>query len=336
MKNMDLEDNASDILNSINLTIFGNSTTALVLSKNCDLLCYMVILAIAISLLGVLGNVLCMILFAHVNICSSTFFILRILASSDAVFLVCAIVIESELLLRTHNHLYHYQGYVVCVSWIVAMTCQMITVWLTVLVSFERFLAVCYPFKLKTYLNWKNTRKVVALVCLCCVIFNIPRCFEVTVTADTLYPNNSDLYFNNTFRIIYRSIMYTTFLFAIPIVLLAYFNIGIIYVLKDKSYKTGTYAERERRITIIVLTVILVFLICGIPHTVLNILRAAGNHEMDRSYGVQIFGLVSDILVCVNSSSNFIIYCFLGKNVRAAFIDWCCKKGKQFNDVINL
>jgi len=64
-------------------------------------------------------------------------------------------------------------------SWALASTAQTMTVWMTLLVTVDRYSAVCQPWKVADFVSHRRrTRLTVGLVLVAAAIYNIPRYFE--------------------------------------------------------------------------------------------------------------------------------------------------------------
>ena len=69
-------------------------------------------------------------------------------------------------------------------SWALASTAQTMTVWMTLLVTVDRYVAVCQPWRVADYAtHQRRTRLGVCLVLLTAVVYNLPRYFERQVGA---------------------------------------------------------------------------------------------------------------------------------------------------------
>ena len=75
-------------------------------------------------------------------------------------------------------------------SWALASTAQTMTVWMTLLVTVDRYVAVCQPWRVADFAtHQRRTRLVLAVVLLSAVVYNIPRYFEREVIANEVVEN---------------------------------------------------------------------------------------------------------------------------------------------------
>ena len=100
-------------------------------------------------LLGLAGNILSFIVLLRAHGHSPMFYVLRAVAISDAIFLLSVFILQT--LVNVYSQItvlewcFVYRGYIQFGIWPAMMMTQMSTVWLTVLVSMERYVAICYP-----------------------------------------------------------------------------------------------------------------------------------------------------------------------------------------------
>ena len=133
----------------------------------------------ALSLLGVAGNGLSFVVLQRTFGRSPMFYVLRIMSLSDSAFLLTVFMAQTAVNLHPITGLFEvcflYRGYVQFTVWPVLMTTQMTTVWLTVLVSCERYVAICFPLKAAYICTISKVRVSVVLIGVVSVLFNIPR-----------------------------------------------------------------------------------------------------------------------------------------------------------------
>ena len=77
----------------------------------------------------------------------------------------------------------------------------------------------------------------------------------------------------------------------------------------------------ERSTTIILLSVVITFIICSLPMTLISVLRLGQTWDEINLhlYGSIIFYMAT-LLININSAINFLLFCVFGKKFRALFI----------------
>ena len=109
---------------------------------------------------------------------NSTTWLLQALAAVDTVYLATCIVIQP---LKIAHELYGVlarsfpviERYV----WPLAATAQTATVWIVLLVTGDRYVAVCRPFQAR-WRSVERTRLAVIVVVVLAVLYNLPQWFE--------------------------------------------------------------------------------------------------------------------------------------------------------------
>lgn len=141
-----------------------------------------------VCLQGVAGNVLTFVVLLKTFARSPMFYVLRMLSISDGLFLLSVFTAQTVVNMYPHTGIlatcFYYRGYVQYYVWPWMMTTQMTTVWLTVLVSCERYVAICHPFKAVYVCTVGKVRISVAAIVVVSVLFNVPRYLEFTTEYD--------------------------------------------------------------------------------------------------------------------------------------------------------
>jgi len=156
-------------------------------SESCRLYEFVVCTALigAFSVFGLVGNATSFVVFCRqhkTGAAASAVLLLQCMAVCDSLLLVVAVAVYALPAvypytghLRAVHESFDYIVYV----WPPAMIFHTVTVWLTVLVSVNRYNAVCRAveeFGATTLL--RRTRIQVAVVVVAAVVYNVPRFFE--------------------------------------------------------------------------------------------------------------------------------------------------------------
>jgi len=140
---------------------------------------------------------------------------------------------------------------------------------------------------------------------------------------------------NQIYQIIYSNILYYPVMYLMPLASLAYLNVKLISALNAIRRKTtgaaatsklrGRKRRKDDHITQCVVAIVCVFIVCQTP-ALFNQIFWALFEDADRDCGRFHFYYtkVSDVLVVVNSSCNFVVYCLFGATFRRIFLATVC------------
>jgi len=141
---------------------------------------------------------------------------------------------------------------------------------------------------------------------------------------------------NQIYQIVYGIILYYPVMYLMPLASLAYLNVKLISALNAIRRRTTTMSatasrlrQRKQRkddhITQCVVAIVCVFIVCQTP-ALFNQIFYALFEEEDRQCGRFHFYYtkLSDVLVVVNSSCNFVVYCLFGATFRRIFLATVC------------
>ena len=278
-----------------------------------------------LCLIGLFGNVMCVVVLRRDKQRRETSFLLQALAIADGLYIICA------LLRYPLKHLIPDKAdYVVMQPYVFPLlkTCQTLTIWMMVLVTVDRFMHVCHPLQTPEILRRRGT--AVVIVYIAAIIYNLPRFFDscimrwVDVCANTtttrmVYSTtfNKVLYFD-----IYKYLMYIIFLYVLPLATLLVLNIKLIQAIrisKRRVQSAHSSASYENNATLVLVIIILVFIICETPELLLKIATVVSRHLQSTGiFNTHLirFGIINEVLMVINSSSNFIIYVLFGKRFR--------------------
>ncbi len=125
--------------------------------------------------------------------------------------------------------------YILPVVYPIGLIAQTGSAYLTLGVTIERYLVVCWPLKSRAVCTNGRAKWAVALFVIFAVIYNIPRFFEITWTTEYIKEegDNRTVFFatemrkNELYVSIYVTWMYLVFMYIVPFSALAALNLLI-------------------------------------------------------------------------------------------------------------
>ena len=300
-----------------------------------------------LCIFGISGNIVSILVLGKDNVVRrTTGFLLQVLAFTDIGYLVLCILIQTLKTIDKFTDwcptLKHSFPYMEPIIWPMASIAQTCTVWLVVVVTADRYVAICKPLHAPQYSTTSRMRKAVMLVFVLSVLYNLPRFWERTVDYQLVANNKTipkaaktELRNNRVYVIIYKTVCYFVVRFFVPLSSLAFFNARLIQAIKA-SYKQRNEMpagdtrnhHRNREITRYSLTlvvVVVVFIICATPDYFLRIWQGiyqiAPDHILFPRTQLLYVNGISNLFLAINSCSNFVIYCFLGSRFRRILLE---------------
>jgi hypothetical protein len=303
------------------------------ISHDCALFDFSIYTIVAGSLcvLGLLGNIISFTVLWRDSGKSATAFLLRALAVADSLVLLMAmpLYVASSVFPLTGVLENYYKIYPNLIPYL--WPCYQIpytgTILLTVLVSLNRYFAVCKPYKSIKMCSTAQARKQVFYVAIFSIFYNIPRFFEYEKVEICTGINESTLVFesggifgkNLVYRIIYANILYFLVMHGGPLLSLAFLNYKLIIALKKRQQRRAEMGKGgyQQDITLVLVVVIFVFMICQTPTFVDHILWTAVDSQFRQcGYWHYYYTAVGDLLAILNSSVNFLIYILTSRKFR--------------------
>ncbi|CAH1778826.1 unnamed protein product [Owenia fusiformis] len=203
-------------------------------------------------------------------------------------------------------------------------------IFITVVLTLERFIFVRYPLHAKDICTKTIAQRAIIITYLVACLINIPLFFCMDVenkpNSTVKYQYASTAFEQSS---IYHGItwFHVTTIQLIPIFILGILNICLIIIvwraqtrresLKPKMSSSTEYQTRDqKRLTVTLISIVILFLICFTPSVIANRHIARGIFGKGESYNnfvgstfFRALAIVSNILVNINQSLNFILYC---------------------------
>ena len=266
-------------------------------------------------------------------------FLLKCLAMADNLVLLVSFVTLSliyGLLHYVHDvTLIYSRPYIIKFVHPIGYISQTLTIWLTVLLAVNRYIAICRPFDVHKFCTLRKAQLQVLVCIVLTVLINFPRFFQYNIVTVTI--NNSTLTTvedsqtigeSTLFGKVYTNALFTIIVLVLPLVLLLIVNSKLISELqsmrrrisRSSGYNNDQNGDGEKNITMVMVIIIVVLLVCHTPDRVAQLLRVTVSNK-NREYPAFtfIFTNIANFLIVLNSSTNFFIYYFLRRRFREIF-----------------
>ncbi|ELT97118.1 hypothetical protein CAPTEDRAFT_182197 [Capitella teleta] len=289
-----------------------------------------------LCLFGFIGNALSIaVLYRDRDKKNTTNWLLQTLAVGDTLYLMACVFIQplKTINMQTNwipglkNSFPYMERYISAA----ASIAQTITVWTVVLVTLDRFMAICKP--LSTQLRSLERAKLTVIIAIVlAILYNIPRFFErevvieVNKQCNTTYVkvDKSAMRQSKIYFLVYKTICYFIFRAIGPLLTLIILNYKLIKALQEvrRRHEDLTRSGKHREnITLMLVVVVCVFIVCTLPDLFLRLIVAFREFFPHLTRGLQWHWLsamnaIANMLLVVNSSINFLIYCLIGKKFR--------------------
>lgn len=193
-----------------------------------------------VGILGIVGNIISMIILSRPQMRSSINYLLIGLARVDTLLIITSILLFGLPGIYPYTgymFVYYYNVYphIIPLVYPLATTMQTASVYMTLTVSLERFVAVCHPLRARSLCTYGRARMYVIGILVISVLYNLPRLWEGYVKEEFCENMNITIYCarptklrnDPLFIAIYIQWCYLIFQCLIPFVSLAVLNAAI-------------------------------------------------------------------------------------------------------------
>ncbi|CAG7824937.1 unnamed protein product [Allacma fusca] len=193
-----------------------------------------------VAILGIIGNILSAVVLSRPQMRSSVTCLLLGLAFCDSLLVFTSALIFglfslSDFMgtLTTYRLVYH--PLLVPYLYPISISAQTASVYLTLAVTLERYVAVCHPLRARSLCTWRRARYCVMTVLLFAITYNLPRWWEVLIVEGynwtyniTMFENSmSEMRANPYYITIYINWAYLVVMYMVPFTGLVAFNLAI-------------------------------------------------------------------------------------------------------------
>ncbi|XP_051789407.1 somatostatin receptor type 5 [Erpetoichthys calabaricus] len=209
---------------------------------------------------------------------------------------------------------------------------QFTSIFCLTVMSIDRYLAVVHPIKSTKWRRPRVAKMISATVWLLSFLVVLPVIIYADIqeefnTCNINWPDPKSVW--SAAFIIYASVIG----FFGPLLVISLCYLLIVIKIKSSSLRVTSVRRRncERKVTRMVVVIVLVFVICWLPFYILNIVNLIVLlPEEPVVMGIYFFGVV---LSYANSCTNPILYGFLSDNFKQSFRKvLCLRKGNEIED----
>ena len=206
-------------------------------------------------------------------------------------------------------------------------------IWMTVLLAVNRYIVIKRPLDAHRICTLWKARLQILSVLIFSIVCNLPRFFRIRIV-EKVSANSSFMTFEETnigkgslFHIIYTNVLYTLLVHTLPLILLVFMNVNLILELRkmkeQRNLMNVSSQPSDANITLVMCIIIVIFIVC---HTPDRILQGINSFYKDDwwEHACYLFA-VCNLLIVINSSSNFLVYYFVRKRFRRLLFEVICR-----------
>lgn len=291
---------------------------------------------------GIIGNILNIIVLRNRKMRSSTNVYLSALAVSDMLYLIFTFTLSF-----VHCNLPEQPEsafYFIPRARVLSDLFGNTAVWLTVAFTIERYIGVCHPMRGKVWCTVGKAKILSLLVFGISLVNTFPEFFEMEIIES--HSNNTTTFSceqtsfgkSESYSIGYYW-WFVTFFTFVPFVFLFVFNSVLIKSVWQANKRRNELSNfsvvgensrqqsEQHKVTTMLITVVLIFLLCQLPWTVLLMYRTyldANNLYRSQMTFILISGNICNLLVIMNASGNFLLYSYFSSRFRRTFTKVFC------------
>ncbi|XP_052781570.1 FMRFamide receptor-like isoform X2 [Mya arenaria] len=301
-------------------------------------LCIHILLPVLCSI-GILGILLTVVVLSRKSMSTSTNSYLISLAMADLFFLVIMLMRVMDTRLDREAH--YWFLIVLTYSSSLLNLFLFASVWLTVMLAVERYIAICHPLRAMSICTVIRARIIIVVIFAVALVYHIPEVVKFKITYFLDYclgkevPMTTPTAFamNMIFRKVYNWVT-CFFLAVLPFCLLLVLNGCLIreihrstnylryHLASDSNVQTIITGE-EIRITLMLISVVVVFFVCQAPYIIHQVVASIYPDVLLKHLNILTY--VTILLLVTRSSLNFIMYCWFSEKFWNTFKRTFCK-----------
>ncbi|GAB1597422.1 probable G-protein coupled receptor B0563.6 [Argonauta hians] len=294
---------------------------------------------------GIVSNLLNFIVLSHRKLNQSPYTYLQVLAVADF-FVLFLTFFYNTVSQGSGNKSYFWKIYDSKIFFPVGNIFVTSSIWLTMVLTIDRFRFVRYPLHAKTLSNRSYAIIKSAVVFIASSLVNLPNFFMFYVVFDTsnhCYTTRLSSFFSNTETLIIRW-FHILLVNAIPLVTLTFVNFYLVYAVHQAQKlrrrmqgmgRQNSLVMDQQRMTITLISITFLFIICTTMSAFVHQAIAVAFYGGPQAVKTHLFKFLrafSNFLMTVNHSMNFVMYCAFNRKfcrvLRMTIQRWYSMFGK--------
>ena len=315
-----------------NSTVVSDLNDSLVSTKPLPL---WTIIRVSVCSTGLLANSLIIFVIMYGSLRKSVFMnLLMILASFDSLFLIATINIQTGIF----GQMFVGPSTLHCSLNISLLSVAgLLSSWVTVLISIERFIAIYFPFKVHLYCTKMRTYITIIAMTFLVSLYSIPYFYISGVTSSDRGPI-CQIIVKSALILAFRCSTYIIYS-ILPFFIVAVLNIFIIRKIQvhkafQQQQQSQTSSVRNKSLLVLMVLVCLVFVVTTFPGAIVMIFHLISCLNKSKHclfFKSWLFHLVF-MLEEINHSVNFFLYCLSGSVFRHALFQLFRCNNKQTSE----
>ena len=297
-----------------------------------------------IIIIGSVGNGLSFLVLVRKRLRgNSLYFYLMVLTLADTLVLYVS-CLKTWVRALTGFELLHVSAVSCKIIMFILLLSMHMSAWLVVLVTFDRFVSVWFPFRAATICTARRARVITACLLLAVILYNVHIFWTIGIQQDGnkhkfCKPDPDNPFMQQPFEYLKLA----TYCF-VPFITVFVLNLCIIFKITRGSSvlrRTGSMVvnrkaiiqqcslsghgtalknTRQQRVIYMLLTLSFSWLILTAPYAIVSVIITAAPNLMAKN-SVILGKTISFLLLYLNHSINFYLYCITGKKFRQEFTD---------------